>query len=820
MGNCYTSIFYDPFRNKVFLKEIVNGQTFVDTIHNQFEYFVEDPKQESPIKDIYGKSFLKKVANNRETIRLLKDSGVAICESDISQDIKFLHKRFEGRELKPDIKDFQVCTIDIEIETGSTFPKPGEANYPINLITVHLSKQNKTYSFGNRPYEGLPNFKCIEDETEMLEAFMDFFQKAKVNIITGWNVAGFDIPYIINRCAKLGVEKTLSSIGKYWQNKRSGEWSIPGIAVLDYMQFYKDPKFVQERQESYSLQYICTKEIGEGKLELDGFINDAYKKNWKQYVDYNIQDVMLVVKLDQKKRFIEFAINICHKSLIPFDKVFSASAIIEGQLLIYLHENNLVMNDRNEGILRDELEGAYVESVKGPSENNISLDVESLYPSNIEHFNISPETLVLNPKNIEGLIKTPLSESHGIYYTREKGILPTFISKNKVERKHFKELKKQAEKEGNKELAEYYDSQQAIRKVILNSCYGVMSLFSFHYYNIHNARTVTLSGQNLIKYLRDKTNLYFKDHFYKDKRFFSEVNEKNKLYKDLQCIVDTDSLFLTLKDVKKKLAPNEPFIDWANKFYDGFLSPFYKHLLNKYFEQFGVENNINFKIEKIISKMVVFGDKNYACKILSNEGVVYPKPKMTITGWSSKRSSTPAFCRVKLNELMEKFFENVDFDNPNKTYMIDLIKEVKKHYQECSIEEISFPKGVSDFRKYAVKSTESYVTDGLTYETRTPIHHRAGMVYNYLVHKYQLPNQPVNDGSKLKFFYVKEKNELKTNVVGFMGNCPEFIKQNFQIDYEQMFQVSFIQPMQKLFDVMNWGNIDIETADISSFFEV
>lgn len=813
---CFNRIYYDPFKKRVFLTETINGVRFKDEIPVNFTYYVEDPENKSDITDIYGKRVIKKVTRDSNSIKLLREAGVFLCESDIPKDIAFLHQRYENVQLKPDIKNFQICYLDIENEVEGAFD-PKSYQYPINLLTIKLSKQNQTYTFGlKNELKNNPSgrkYKSFNSEKELLEAFIEVFTKANIDIVTGWNIQ-YDISTIINRCIKLGIEKTLSPLGKYWQNQRTMEWFIPGISVIDYMQFFKDMKFNQERRESYSLQAICMEELKEGKLNIDGQINSIWKDDWDLFVAYNIQDVELVEKLEKKKKYLELTINICHNSLIPFDKIFSASAIIEGQLLSYLHANNKVMNDRSEGMMVEQLPGAYVESNPGYYETALSYDFEGLYPNLIIHYNISPETLVLNPNNIEGLIKTPLSEEYGIYYKKEKGIFPILLEKNTKERNEFKNLKKKYEKEGNKDLEEYYDSQQKIRKIFNNSFYGVLAMNYFHYYNINMAKTITLGGQHAIKYVKEKINLYFKDYFYKDPKFFNTVDEKNKLgIKDNRLVLlDTDSCYLSFSDIRNKLWKDLPLLEWANKFNNDFMGEFFKKLLDGYFKRYGIENRINFKLEKIISKIVVFEKKNYACMILSNEGTVYNPPKMSVTGFASKRSDKPSYCRKKIDEMLKLFFEKSDRKN-----LIDQIKEVKKEFRNIPIEEIASPKGMTDYNKYA--SGVDFSKNILTFNDRTPIHYRASINYNYLIKKHKLPLQPVDSGSKIKYFYVRDDNELRTNVIAFYGKCHEYIKNNFIVDYDQQFQVTFLNSMQKLFDTMKWGEIDIDTKDISEYFE-
>ncbi len=814
---CFNRIYYDYFKKKIYLTETINGKRFTDEQPISLEYYIEDQKNESDITDIYGKKVVKRVTKDSNSIKMLREGGAYLCESDIPQEIKFLHKRYEGLQLKPEMKDFQIGYLDIEIAVENEFPNPTEAKYPINLITIKLSKQGKSYTFGldDLAYDIGKNYKKFDSEVELIEAFIEVFHKAKVDIITGWHVIGFDIPYIINRCRNLGIDRSLSPFGKYYQNQRSLEWSIPGIPILDYMLFFKDPKFNQDRRESYTLQAIAMEELGRGKLELDGSINTIYKTDWTKFVLYNIQDVELVEDLEAKKKYIELAINICHVSLIPFDKIFSANAIIEGEILNYLHANKMVMNDKDVGVFKDDLPGAYVESNPGYYEGVLSYDFEGLYPNLIIHYNISPETLVLYPSNPSEYIKTPLSEEMGIYYKKQKGVFPILLEVNTKKRNEFKELKKKYEKEGNKELAEYYDSQQKIKKIFNNSFYGVLSMNGFHYYNIHAAKSVTLGGQHAIKFVRDKINLYFKDYFYKDPKFFDVVDEKNRsgIKESRLVLLDTDSCYLAFSDIRNKIWKDLPLLEWGEKFNKEFMGEFFKKLLDKYFQQFGIENRINFKLEKITSKIMVFKKKNYAALVLSNEGKVYNPPQMSVTGFASKRSDKPSYCRKKLDYILTKIL----IENYDKKQIIEEIKKIKKEFVMMPLEGISTPKGVSDYPKYA--SDVDYSSRIPKFISGTPMHCRAAILYNLLIKKHRLPLQPVDSGSKIKYIYVYDDNEFNTNIVAFLGNCPDYIKNNFKIDYEQQFQVTFLNSAQTIFDTMNWGEIDIETMDISEYFE-
>ena len=819
MIKCFNSIYYDFRSDKMVIVETVEEDGKIkqqkQSIGIEHYYYVEDKTKQSKIKDIYGLPVIKKIAKNKFDLKDLKSSGVYMCESDLAEDIKFLHDRYENENLKPKIEYYNIGYIDIELESGSAFGQKEIDNtvYPINLITIKSSKTGEIHSFGSRPYDWNHEhknwtYRWIPDEKDLIEEFIKFFRKSKIQMVVGWNV-GFDINYILNRAKQLGINETMSPVGNDYFYKRKNNWSIGGVSILDYMRFFRDPKFSQEKLESYSLQFVGMHELGEGKIKFEGSINDLYKRDWRLYVDYNIQDVLLVEKLEKKKKYLELTINLCHKSLIPFEKIFSAVAIVEGQMLSFLHKENKVMTDRKSSgfsLERDEdLEGGYVEAYPGLYEEVVSYDFESLYPHIILHGNVSPETLVLNPGFKEGLIKTVLSESDGIYYRKDIiGVIPRIIDINFKERKEFKELKKKYEQEGNKELTEFYDQQQWIRKILLNSVFGITALPFFHYYDINLARTITMGGQHLIRFVKDSFNKYFNEHFYKNKDFFTEEKEENKLVGNKIAVLDTDSLFIQFKEIKKLVSPNESFINWTGDFNKKFLTEFFNKILDYYFEKhYGVKNIMNFKLEKVISEMVVFGKKNYATVLLSNEGVIYKEPKFSVTGFASRRSDRPSFCRKKINDTLKLFFECKD-----KYNVIEEIRKIKTEFKQQEIEVISTPKTVTDYKKYA-KTYEFYDKHGLVFDKHTPIHNRSSILYNYIVKENDLPYQFIDDGAKIKYLYVLPNNRYKTYVIGYIGNYPEVFNNIFKIDYNEQFNKTFLEAMQSLFTAVGWGEIDL-----------
>lgn len=836
--NFFKSIYYDSYRNKIYLKENVNGRDRRETITPKFEYYVKDPTGTSEIKDIYGVPVIKKVSTHRAGIKSLKESGVKLWESDLPQDVKFLNDRYINENLKVDISKYNIAFVDIEIQTENEFPKPEEVKYPINLITLYLSKTKQTYTFGLQEYTGesdIKNYRYFNDEDDLISGFITFIRTNNVDVLSGWNINDFDIPYIINRSEKLGIEKSISPINIVERNK-DGTYTIAGMIVLDYMELYKN--YTYEEHESFSLNAIGLFELNKGKLDYEGVLNDLWKRDWNKFVEYNIQDVMLVKEIDDVKKFIELAIQLSFSALIPTERIFSTLAVHTGYILKFLHEKNLVMPDMKISYVNESLPGGYVEAEPGFYKHVFSYDVESLYPHLILLYNISIETLRLNPTNTEGLIKTPIE---GIYYDKsKKGILPEIIETILKERKSLKnkqkiyELIQKGENKENickiinksvnefnelfKEMKEededgaYYKSQQQIRKILANSLYGALGSPYFHFYNINNAKAITLGGQHLIKYLSENANEYFKNHFYKNKKYFNTIDENNKIKKSVVKVIDTDSNFLCLDEIIEKLNitfnNNNEYLEWALQFDKDLLKPFFDKLLDMYVEAIDRPQIINFKREKIATKMAVLAKKKYAVEVLNNEGVTYEIPELKFTGIEVVRTSTPKWCRDKIKETIQYAF---DVEDRNK--VIDKLKELKKLFVIQPMEQISFPRGVTDYNKYADgDSKEINIPKGC------PIHVRAAINYNYLIKKYNINNIPVTNGTKIKFIYVNDNNLLHTNILAFVGTWPKMFNDKFKIDYDLQWEKSFQSVIQRFFEVFGWGEISLENNKLSKFF--
>lgn len=448
--------------------------------------------------------------------------------------------------------------------------------------------------------------------------------------------------------------------------------------------------------------------------------------------------------------------------------------------------------------------------------------------------------------------KTPLSKEHGIYYRKDKiGVLNEIVSKIFNERKHLKSkgkvakglekgnsvedianstgipldlvksMKEEVQEEGL--TSSYYDTHQMIRKILINSIYGVLANRFFAFYNVNNAKAITLGGQDLIKYLSNCTNQYFKNHWHKTyHKFFPEYadREVSPIKDDVVILVDTDSNYICFDEVIKGLGivfkDDEEYRQWAIKFDKVFFEPFLDKILNIYADKWGVEQVINFKREKIITQKFTLAKKKYADEVIDNEGEVYAEPKVKITGIEIVRTDTPQFCRTRIQSVIDKIFKTKAAD---KQAILESMRKIHDEFLKADVSEIAIPKGVTEYTKYA-RPVDEYLKNGLKYPPHCPIHVRASINYNYILAKHKLPLQPIFNGTKLRFVHVApQSNDLNQDVIGFVGQWPKEFNEMFTIDYERQWQRAFQNIIQRFFDVLDWSVINLEQNTLMQMME-
>ena len=881
----FKNLYYEHKSKKMVVWETEDGKE-TRNIYNFVPFFYVKDSNNPTVKDIYGTPMKKVVDESGDLVKYYKMANTPMAESDIDIETKFLQDHYGSEDLKYNIKDFNIAFLDIEVASGNggflpdyvlavkrnkeceiermtikeleslpehknyyvydddkwkfyvnsrysstEFPKPTEAKYPINLISVSSSKTGRVATFGLEEYTGTSNdvqdyFYC-KNENDLLDTFTAWFKNQKFDILTGWNIDNFDMPYLYNRCVKIGIEeaiKRLSPVKKIKAKKNESgnidSLDFCALTVLDYIELYK--KFTYQSEESYSLQAIGMKIVGEGKTEYDGSINTIYKTDWNRFVEYNVQDVRLVEKIDHKIKFIELAITFAYNALVPIDRIFSQIATIEGYILKYLHKNDMVMPNRAEGVqdwwvqekmfetspdhwqnfdigVKDRYEnvsefkikGGHVDSNPGFYTDSLCFDVASLYPHMIMQYNISPETKVIKPMSDEGLIE---SEINGVYYKRDvKGVLPTIVKSIFDERKAFK--KEMFKHDPHSEEYKFYNTQQQVRKILINSIYGAMANKFFHFYDVDNARSITRGGRVLIQYLSNNMVDFLTRVLAKHPEKLFPGAKPFKFTRTPHTLTDTDSLHVCLEEVKKNCCPDMDSYKFLHEVMEPYLEDFFEKILKIKADKKGMKQIIDFKREGIIIKELVLAKKKYLSLLVQNEDTIYDPPYLKPTGVEIKRSDTPQFCRDRITSAV---FNIMDFMDKEKN--LQFIRETFSAFKNEPIDNIASVGSVSEYTKYATKEIER----NLEFKTGTPMRNKASILYNHLVEKNKLPLSKIDNGSKIKYIHVIPDFRYKdADVIAWIGNYPEEFKKIFKIDYEKQFE-TFLNVLERMHMVIGW----------------
>jgi len=389
---------------------------------------------------------------------------------------QYLYNEFPA-EVHYDFDLLKIVTIDIETTCESGFPSITSPNEKVIAITISTNK-GQTYVLGLGEFT-VPGVHAIPytDETELLEAFVAIWKKEDPDIVTGWNIRFFDIPYLVARMNRLedGWGSALSPWGKVREKvvNRMGRdhtvYSIDGIATMDYMEMYQ--KFTYVTQESYALNHICSVELGEEKLSYGKYetLLEFYTNDFQRFMEYNVRDVVLVQKLEEKLKLTELCVAMAYSAHINFEDVFSQVRAWDAIIHHHLMSRGIVVPQKTHNSKEEMFAGAYVkEPIVGIHDWVVSYDLASLYPHLIQQYNISPETQSANKLFHRGAI-TPeqvlnlsadamayagLAKQHevcvagnGVAFSKtQQGFLPKLMETMYEERKKFKRLMLEAKK--------------------------------------------------------------------------------------------------------------------------------------------------------------------------------------------------------------------------------------------------------------------------------------------------------------------------------------------------------------------------------------
>jgi len=794
-------------------------------------------------ESIFGTKLSKKLFRTQyDRYKFLKDTNIKRVFDNFPVTQQYLIDTFWKVNETPEFAQhpIKVMFLDIEVYAPDDFPHANKANEPVNVITVYDSLAKKYVTWGIKDYtsedKDVKYIKCIS-EKDLFTKFIEYFENDYPDILTGWNSEFFDIPYVINRCTKiLGEEytKRLSPSGNVYNRSIKGQfgqeqirWYIEGISLIDYLDVYK--RFCLGVRESYKLAAIAEIELGESKVNF-GAMNLATlaDKDWKTFIDYNIQDVKLLVKMEEKLKYTELIRMLAYVGLTTFEAAMGSLSVINGATAVRAR----FRDQKIPSFIRDEdtgkNPGAYVgEPLSGFQENIISFDANSLYPNVMISLNISPETKVgvlenktedsVTLRHVSGKTYTlpmekfasfvekeqiAISKADVLFTQKKKGVMPEILdyyyNKRQSIRKDLKKLKKQYSEFSDKRSVEakqtkltidQLDAKQMCIKVFINSIYGYFGNKNAPFGDDDIASSITLTGQSVIKHSNELLKNFIKGKI-------PDIDDKtlNK------CIIynDTDSSYVSIKplytsgkikfkDGNKLTKDTYDIVNEIESYLNSEIKVWGAHSLNS------KDCRFLFKREAIADVGIFLQKKRYVIHILDDEGI--PCDKFKYTGVEVVRSTMPAAIKPYVKKIIETMLTTQNIGETNK-----ILNETYDIFKNLSVEDITFVSGIKGYEKYAGQC------DGFTTAKGMPLHVKASYVHNLLLDKFNIATkyEKISSGDKVRYFYLKEPNKYNLSAIAYKYYYPDEFKNIFEPDYDTMFEKHIFSVIDRFYANVNW----------------
>ena len=809
--------------------DIINQVTFKPTLYSS-----TNQPGETGFKSMNGRPVLPKKFDKMSEAKQWSTENMEVTGRTIFGTTNYKHQWITEKfpnEIKFDPQHINIVNLDIEVQSDDGFPYPEFADHPVTAITLKSSQSNVYHTWGCGDWDEekrdpsvahlIVQYRKCNSEMDLLKKFMTHWRNNWPDIITGWNVRAFDMLYLANRIKKLsGSSETLKGLSPYnlegemkrsqgsagadgTENKING-YDIPGIAQLDSMALFKKFGFTYGPQESYRLDHIANVVVGEKKLSYEehGSLQKLYYEDYQKYIDYNIKDVELVQRIDDKMGLLGLALTIAYRGGVNYEEVLGSVGIWDSIIYRELNKAKIVCPFKSPRKFQEvEFGGGYVKDPQvGAHDWVVSFDLASLYPNIITQWNMSPETI--KPYNL-GLGETPRKDvsiaSNGTTYaTGEIGIMPQIIIDYYDDRKQTKQKMLELMKSGGDEKdIQHLENRQMAIKILMNSLYGAMGNQWFRYFDIRLAEAITMTGQTVIKQCEATVN--------------TELNKMlNTKSRDYVIAMDTDSLYVNFAPFIEKFNPKDP-VDFLDKVCETHFEKLFQRDLHTLFEEQQCRiPRMEMEREVIADKGIWTAKKRYILNVHNSEGVPYNPPKMKIMGIEAIKSSTPAVVRDKFKAI----FALIIAGDRHATQKF--IADFKQDFKSLEPHEVAFPRGTKNLSKFANndniycnKNYPNFDKHGAKVKV-TPMHVRAALLYNH----HRPDSLPaIESGDKIKFTYLKMPNPIKENVVGF----PEFLDPAFNlhkyVDYNVQFAKTFLDPLEPILNAVGWDAEQKVTLD-------
>lgn len=755
---------------------------------------------------------------------------------------------FKG-EIEPDLSKMNIITLDLEVDSRNGFPDPEIAKDPIisfvikswstgqrYVCAVNPDRLAPQYDPKTRNIPGLINYMECKDEDEIIDAFLHIWKKLQPDIVTGWNVSMFDILYLVNRIKVLRGEDAPNVLSPWgfikkgsmnWMNNDHPIYDISGVSILDYMVIYRKNTF--QPRENFKLDYIAGLELGEGKVAYEGSIQEFYQNEFFKFVDYNIQDVDLIDKLDEKLKLLSVVMTVAYDAKVNYNDVLSQVRTWDVKIFNELMVDNIIIPQTSHNVKTQKYEGAYVKSpIPGLYKWVVSFDFASLYPNLIRTFNIGMETKHdfisgINQQTMldeEGYVVNAMIDSkhsgltlaaNGVRYKKTSESLYskmlgkifdgriTYKKRMKAAKSELESLKtapKTAENEARIEWLKLEASscgvKEKVMKVLMNSLYGAIGNEYFRHYDSQNAEAVTISGQYVLKYVEKAINRYL-----------------NKIFKskniDYVVYCDTDSVYINLENLVTAMGlddkPVITVIGFLDKVCATQIQPFIDETCKDLIENKvnGMGNHLKMVRDVLTDISIWTAKKRYIMNVYDSEGVRYETPQMKIMGIEAIKSSTPGPCRKKLEEAIKIIVSG------DRKKLVEFISDFRREFKTLDIKTIAIPRGVNGIEDYPMINGK--------FKSGTPFHVKGSLAHNKLLTDLGLKIKPITSGDKIKLLYLRTPNQTGSNNIAFLGTLPKEFKIEPFIDYDTQFDKSFLEPLKLITDAINWNTENSNTLE-------